>query len=228
MGSGIARSGGGPGGEPVPLTEMYLRWGFFSFRAWRGEDLAVEIAELSEWARSIGESASDAAVLDLQAQVDYALGNFPAAADGWMAFAPNDPLNAPSAYLEAGTAAILGSDIPRTRAAIAGLAGAIGRDRYWVLNLRSLQVGLLALEGNSAEALREGRSVIAEYGRLGVPWRQAVFTLALVHALGPGDPDSGSAPARLARSSIASARSRSSPGSTKRSAIPLARAPRRS
>jgi hypothetical protein len=31
--------------------------------------------------------------------------------------------------------------------------------------------------------------VIAEYVRLGVPWRQAVFTLALVHALGPGDPE---------------------------------------
>jgi hypothetical protein len=93
------------------------------------------------------------------------------------------------AYLEAGTAAILGSDIPRARAAIAGLAGTMSRGRYWALNQRSLQVGLMALEGNSAEALREGRSVIAEYGRLGVPWRQAVFTLALVHALGPDDPE---------------------------------------
>ncbi len=173
----------------VPLTEMYLRWGTFTFRAWRGEDLTLEAAELSEWARSIGESASDAAVFDLQAQVDYALGSFAAAADGWMAFAPTDPLNAPSAYLEAGTAAILGSDIPRTRAAIAGLADAIGRGRYWALNLRFLRVGLMALEGSSAEALREGRSLIAEYARLGVPWRQAVVTLALVHALGPGDPE---------------------------------------
>ncbi|MFI5199192.1 MAG: hypothetical protein ACHQXL_02335, partial [Candidatus Limnocylindrales bacterium] len=171
----------------VPLTEMYLRWGIFTFRAWRGEDLAAEAAELGAWARSFGETRSDAAVFDLQAQVDYALGNFAAAVDGWMAFAPNDPLNAPTAYLEAGTAAILGSDVPRARAAIAALAGVIGRGRYWALNLRSLQVGLMALDGNSVEALREGRSLIAEYGRLGVPWRQAVATLMLVKALGTGD-----------------------------------------
>jgi hypothetical protein len=151
--------------------------------------LTTELAELSAWARSIGESTSEAAVHDLQAQVDYASGNFAAAVDGWMAFAPSDPLNAPSAYLEAGLAAILASDMPRTRAAIAGLDAAIGRGRYWALNLRSLRVGLMALEGGTNEALRDGRAVVAEYARMDLPWRQAVATLALVHALGPGDPE---------------------------------------
>ncbi len=171
----------------VPLTEMYLRWGTFIFKAWRGDDMTTELAELSAWARSIGESAANAAVFDLQAQVDYALANFVAAADGWMAFAPSDPLNAPAAYFEAGLAAIFASDIPRARTAIEGLETGMGRGPYWALNLRSLRVGVMALEGNPGEALREGGSVITEYTRLGLPWRQAVVTLMLVKALGPGD-----------------------------------------
>ena len=61
------------------------------------------------------------------------------------------------------------------------------RGRYWALNLRFLRVGLIALEGDSNEALRDGRAVIAEYARLGLPWRQAVATLAPVKVLGPQD-----------------------------------------
>ena len=37
------------------------------------------------------------------------------------------------------------------------------------------------------EALREARSVIGEYGRLGLPWRQALGALMLLSTIGGGE-----------------------------------------
>jgi tetratricopeptide (TPR) repeat protein len=163
----------------------YLRWNLFTFSAWRGDDVAAEADELSSWAESMGESGAREAVHDLRAQVAFAAGNLPLACDEWMAFAPSDPLNAPGTYAMAGLAGILANDPRRAAAAVAALEALPGRGPLRALDLRLLRAGLAALEGRVPEAIREARAVSTEYGRLGLPWRQALAILMLAGTVGP-------------------------------------------
>jgi hypothetical protein len=180
----------------------YLRWSLFTFSAWRGDDVAAEVAELAAWAESIGESDAREAVHDLRAQVAFAAGNLGLACDEWMAFAPSDPLNAPGAYAMAGLAGILATDPHRAAAAVAALEGTPGRGALRALDLRLLRAGLVALDGRVPEAIREARAVSHEYGRLGLPWRQALATLMLAETLGPDHAEVRAA-ARSARETFA-------------------------
>jgi hypothetical protein len=50
---------------------------------------------------------------------------------------------------------------------------------------RLLAAGIAALEGRTAEGLREGMTALAEYDRMDLPWPHAIGTLALAAAV-PG------------------------------------------
>jgi hypothetical protein len=163
----------------------YLRWVLVTFSVWRGDDVAAEVAELAAWAEGIGDSGAREAVHDLQAQVAFAAGNLLLACDEWMAFAPSDPLNAPGAYAMAGLAGLLATDPRRAASAVGALEDMPGRGPLRALDLRLLRAGLAALEGRLPEAIREARAVSVEYGRLGLPWREAVAILMLVETVGP-------------------------------------------
>ena len=144
------------------LETNYLSWGLITFAAWRGDDVTSELARLTAWAESIGESGAADAVHDLRARVDSAAGRFRAACTEWMAFAPSDPLNAPTAYFYAGLAGLMAVDRDRAAAALAGLQGTPGRGRVRVIDRRLLGAGLAALDGREQDALREARAVIGD------------------------------------------------------------------
>ena len=169
------------------LETNYLSWGLITFAAWRGDDVTSELARLTAWAESIGESGAADAVHDLRGSVDFAAGRFRAACTEWMAFAPSDPLNAPTAYFYAGLAGLMAVDRDRAAAALAGLQGTPGRGRVRAIDRRLLGAGLAALDGREQDALREARAVIGEYGRLGLPWRQALAALMLLATIGTGE-----------------------------------------
>src|SRR5204863_2327756 len=63
---------------------------------------------------------------------------------------------------------------------------------------RLIAAGIAALEGRTQEALREGSAALADYERMGLPWRHAIGTMALVASLDPG--------ARELRDSVETAR----------------------
>jgi hypothetical protein len=81
----------------------------------------------------------------------------------------------------------MASESGRAAAALAALEATPGRGRMRAADRRLLRAGLAALEGRPVEALREARAVIGEYGRLGLPWRQALATLMLLSTIGPDD-----------------------------------------
>jgi class 3 adenylate cyclase/tetratricopeptide (TPR) repeat protein len=169
------------------LAANHLSWVLFNFSAWRGEDVTSELARLSAWAESIGEASARESIDDLRAQADFGSGNFDAASDEWLVFAPSDPLNAPQAYFYAGLAGLLAADRDRARAALAGLEQVPRRSRVRALDRRLLAAGLAAIDGGRSEPIREGRAVLVEYADLGLPWRQALGGLILASLVGTGE-----------------------------------------
>jgi class 3 adenylate cyclase len=173
--------------SPDELTTRHMGWVLFMFSSFRGEATDAEKERLESWAISIGESGSRDAVADLEGTFDFGRGQLTAACDAWLAFAPSDALNAPTAYFMAGIAALLGPDRDRAATAVAGLVGTGARGPYAATNRRLLEAGLLALDGHAAEAIRETQAIIAEYERLGLPWRQALAGLVLASLVGTGE-----------------------------------------
>jgi tetratricopeptide (TPR) repeat protein len=157
--------------------------------AWRGEDVAAEIERRAAWAEEFGEKGASWVVCGLRAEVAFGAGHCLDACDQWMAVAPEDPMNASQTYFRAGLAGLMGADPDRAAAALAAHERIGPRGRILALDRRLLRAGLAALDGRRVEALREGQTAIAEYERLGLPWRQALGILMLVSTLGPGEPE---------------------------------------
>ncbi len=170
--------------SPDELAANFMRWVLVNFSAWRGDDVASELAYLSAWAESIGESGPREAIQDLRAQVAFGTANFGGACDAWLVFAPSDSLNAPTAYFYAGMAGLLAADRDRAAAALAGLEALPGRSRLWTLDRRLLGAGLAAIDGRQSESIREVRAVLGEYAAMGLPWREALGGLVLTSLVG--------------------------------------------
>ena len=157
--------------------------------AWRGEDVAAEIERRAAWAEEFGEKGASWVVRGLRAEVAFGAGNYLDACDQWMAVAPEDPMNAAQTCFCAGLAALMGADPDRAAAALVAHERIGPRGRILALDRRLLRAGLAALDGRRVEALHEAQVVIAEYERLGLPWRRALGSLMLVSTIGPGDPE---------------------------------------
>ncbi|HLY14647.1 MAG TPA: hypothetical protein VKR24_09865, partial [Candidatus Limnocylindrales bacterium] len=175
--------------SPDELAASNMRWVLLTFSALRGDDVTAELAHLSAWAESIGESGPREAMADLRAQVDFGTGKFAAACDGWLVYAPSDRLNAPAAYFYAGLAGLLAGDHDRAAAALAGLDATPGRSRMRALDRRLLSAGLAAIAGRRSDSIRDVRAVLAEYAAIGLPWREALGGLVLTSLVGAGDTD---------------------------------------
>lgn len=155
-----------------------------NFTCWRGNDVTAEIARLTAWAESFDDTGAREAVRELRAEVALASGDFLVACDEWMVYAASDALNAPPSLFVAGLAALMAADADRASAALVAHQRTARHGRLFTLDRRLLRAGLMGLEGRRAEALREGWTVVGEYGRLGLPWRQALGDLMLVSLLG--------------------------------------------
>jgi len=173
--------------SPDEFARNYLAWAGLTFATWRGEEVAAESARLTAWANSFDDSGAREAVHGLRAELAFAAGNFPVACDEWIAHAATNVLNAPTDFFYAGLAALMQPDPERAAAALSAHVGTGGHGRQFALDRRLLRAGLAALEGRSAESLRETRAVIGEYGRLGLPWRQALAALVLLSTIGAGE-----------------------------------------
>ncbi len=169
------------------LARNYMSWALVTFVSWRGDDVAAEVARLAAWAESFDETVARKAVHGLRAEVAFGAGDFLAACDEWMAYGPSDALNAPRSYFLAGLAALMAADPHRATAALAAHERTGAHARLIALDRRLLRAGLSALDDRRVEALREARAVIGEYGRLGLPWRQALGALMLLSTIGAGE-----------------------------------------
>jgi class 3 adenylate cyclase/tetratricopeptide (TPR) repeat protein len=173
--------------SPDELASNHMGWALVNFAAWRGEDVTAEIARLAAWAESFDEAGAREAIHELRAEIAFASGDLLDACDESMAFAASDSLNAPTAYLVGGIAALMAVDADRASAALAAHEGTGRHGRLLALDRRLLRAGLAGLRDERAEAIREGRTAFGEYSRLGLPWRQALCALMLVSVVGGGE-----------------------------------------
>jgi class 3 adenylate cyclase/tetratricopeptide (TPR) repeat protein len=170
--------------SPDELARNYASWTLFAFAAWRGEDVAAELDRLATWVESIDESGAREAVHELRATVAFARGDWLVAADEWTLWAASNALNAPTAHLSAGLAALIARDTARATAALDAHERTRRRGPMSTLDRRLLRAGLAILDGPPEEGRREALAVIDEYGRMGMVWRQALATLVLVTIAG--------------------------------------------
>jgi hypothetical protein len=175
--------------SPDEFARNLLSCFLVTFAAWRGDDVEAEVARLTAWAESFDETGAREAVHGLRADVGFGKGDFLAACDEWMVVGPSDALNAPRSYFLAGLAALMAGDPDRAAAALASHERTGAHARLTSLDRRLLRAGLSALHERRVEALCEARAVIGEYGRLGLPWRQALGALTLLSTIGGADPD---------------------------------------
>jgi hypothetical protein len=179
--------------ETEEFGRNYLTWSVLPIRAWRGEEVAADMAEMARWAHSLGDTSAAEAIFGLRADVDLAQHDWQAAYDAYVRFGRSDVSNAPRSYVGAGLAALLMGDAGSARAALdlhvsTGIHGQLARaDR------KLMRAGIAALEGQTAASRAEFREALAGYRDLGVDWRLALTGLVMATVLGPATSEAASA-----------------------------------
>ena len=167
----------------------FLTWISVTVRAWRGEDVTADVAELVRWASGVDDTAAEEAIHGLF--TDVALGGleYATAYDESVRFAKSDTLNAPHAYFQAGVAALLMGDAARAQVALdlhiaTGVHGRLAR-----FDQKAIHASISALETRSDAALAEFREALAGYRDLGAEWRLAIVGLLMASLLDVGTPE---------------------------------------
>jgi hypothetical protein len=171
------------------LGANHAAWALLQLMAMRGDDVRAEASRLTAWAEELDEEGARGALHDLRAYVALAERDLRAACDEWLAFAPTDALNAESAYLMAGVAALGAMDGRRATGAVTGLETLPGHARLRTFDARMLRAGIELLNEDVAEPVREVLSVIAEYERWGLPFRAALAGVVLARTAGVDRPE---------------------------------------
>jgi len=163
------------------------KWFLIGYLAERGEDVSEPLAELEALHRERGADEEGWANSEryLHASVWFPQGRWVETADALLAAAREDAYNAASSCSTAGVAALLAGDVERTRTAIeglerAGVQGPVMRDA-----LRTLQAGLIALDGRTDEALRAYREVLEGHRATGMRRSEALVGLQMAALLDP-------------------------------------------
>jgi hypothetical protein len=98
-------------------------------------------------------------------------------------------LNAPYVLPRAAHAALLAGDAAGARAALDRLAATGAHGRAIDVDRVAIQAGLAVLQGRRAEGITGYRSAIAGWRDLGLPWDEAVTSIAFVRLVGPDEPE---------------------------------------
>jgi hypothetical protein len=141
------------------------------------------------------EGAADLAssAPDLEAYVALTQGRFGDARDGWLAQASASDLNAPYALPRAGRAAVLADDVAGARESLVRLKATGARGGALDVDRATIEAGIVALEGRSAEAIAAFRSVIGRWRDYDLPWDEAVASWMFLATIGPSNADAQAA-----------------------------------
>ena len=89
--------------------------------------------------------------------------------------------------------ALLDGDAATARLALDRLSATGAHGRALDVDRTAIQAGLAALEGRPAEAIAGYRAAIAGWRDLGLPWDEALTSIAFVRLVGADDPDARAA-----------------------------------
>ncbi len=152
-------------------------------------DAATRVADLQATSRALADNDVSAGAEDLIAWIGLAAGDFAAARDGWLKQGDTSDTNAPFAYPRAGKSAILAHDADGARSALDRLTLNGTRGRVIDVERLTIEAGIDALEGRTAESVSGYRRALSIWGEMGLPWDQAWATWTAVEVLGPSVPE---------------------------------------
>ena len=98
-------------------------------------------------------------------------------------------LNAPYALPRAGRAAVLAGDVAGARESLARLKATGARGGALDVDRATIEAGIVALEGRTAEAIAAFRAVIGRWRDYDLPWDEAVASWMFLATIGPSNAD---------------------------------------
>jgi class 3 adenylate cyclase/tetratricopeptide (TPR) repeat protein len=175
--------------EPELSYHIQLLANLIDLRAYRGEDVRADLAELERLGAGMDDFVLGASLIDTRAFVATAGGSLADAAD---LFREESRLvgdqSALSLYMAARPALWLG-DRERAAADLADLDATGIHGPVVECRRATIRAGLLALDGRTAEALAGYRDVLARWEGLGLVLDKAMTAIDMATLIGPGEGD---------------------------------------
>ena len=155
------------------------------FRAYRGLDATPLLEELDHLAASL--DAGSAFMALGRAHRGLASGDLAAAIEGAQRFAEGWSQGHIEVRVLATRAALWSRDVSTARECLAALRRLPERGRAVHLANRTLEAGIAALEGRTADAVATYRDVLRGWQDLGLPWDEALAGIDMAFTLGPDE-----------------------------------------
>ena len=149
----------------------------------------AEFARLQDLIAGFSDNDFSSSADDLRGWSALAGGDFAAARDAWLRQGDGSDTNAPFAYPRAGMAALLAHDAAGALDALERLTLNGTRGRVIDVERTTIDAGIAAIGGRTAEAVAGYRAALSAWGEMGLPWDQAWATWTAAETLGPSVPE---------------------------------------
>ena len=157
----------------------------------RGDGDAIDLVFVEEPA--IEDHDTGSIRHDMRGWIAFAEGRFKEASEAWLVMASMSALNAPYVLPRAAQAAIMAGDRAGATQALERLDATGAHGRALEVDRTAIRAGLAALDGGTAEAVAGYRAALAGWRELGLPWDEAITSLAFVRLVGTQDPEARAA-----------------------------------
>jgi tetratricopeptide (TPR) repeat protein len=158
-------------------------------RVARGESIDEGIKTLEKMGKEMSGALWHLFVSDPHANAGMAIGDFDRAKKGFMEVADSDPTQAPEFYYRAARTALWARDVAEARRILDLTVAAGGYGPLVAARKATLNAGIAALEGRSAEALALYREAIKGWRATGAVWDEALTGIDMAQLLDPTIPE---------------------------------------
>ena len=159
------------------------------YHALMGRLSDADTAEMERSTEAFEDVDVDVGVSEIRACIAIGEGNWRAAYDAFARVAEQSRLNAPYVLPIMGWMGILAGDPALARASVDQLRELGTRGRATEAGRHAIRAGIAALEGDRAASQAGFRQALAQLRDLGLPYDEALVTMAAVSCLGADDPE---------------------------------------
>ena len=177
------------GGDLAPEDHLLVLARITNIRAWRGEDIANELAETGRLLGPTPDPQNARLPIEAATIVSFVSGDYLEAMPAFRLLAREDPGNAGGYLTMAARAAILGRD-PAGAARDLHALERMGVHGTWAAACRSsIMAGLAALDGRHVDALAMYRLALRGLREAGTPLDEALTTIEMASLLDVTEPE---------------------------------------
>jgi len=160
-----------------------------AYHALRGNLTEADVAEMERSPEGLEDVDVDVAVSEVRAALALGQGRWRDACAEYQVVADRSRLNAPYVLPSLGLLAVLAREPSLARGALDRLFELGTRGRAVEAGRNAVLAGISALEGDRAAALIGFRQSLAALRELGLPYDEALVTMAAISCLGADDPE---------------------------------------